>query len=371
MTRQRFVGLGLLVLVVAVTLAVTVLGVGRGAFPPSRVTVNGTIGSEKANFLDDEKVKALLLDRYGVTVNYRKAGSIVLVQEDVANSDFLWPSSQFARELFEQSRGTTVKSEIIFNSPIVMYAWKPIAEALRQQGVVTREGNADVIDLPRFVQLIDDERTWKDLGVPSLSRKVLVYTTDPTKSNSGLLFAGLLATTMNHGDLPTDSSIGTFLPHLQAFYARLGFMQDSSGYLFDQFLASGMGAYPIIVGYENQLIEYSIANPSSRDVLNNQITILYPRPSVWAAHTLISLNPNGDRLLTALKDPDIQKLAWENHGFRSGLLGVQNDPSASTVAGISSAVVEASPMPSAVVMNRIIEALRAGSAPPVTPSPSR
>ena len=364
MTLQRYVGLGLLALVVVVTIAVVQFGVGRGPARPPEIIVSGIIGSEKANFLDDDKVKAILHDRYGVTVNYRKAGSITLVQENLPGDDFLWPSSQFARELFEKSNGKTAKSEIVFSSPIVMYSWKPVSDALRQNGVVADQNSSAIIDLPKFVALIDSGKTWKDLGVPQLSRRVVVQTTNPTKSNSGLLFAGLLATTLSNGDVPTDATIGALLPKIQTFYGRLGFMQDSSGYLFEQFLVSGMGAYPIIVGYENQLIEYSLQNPDARAVLNSQVTILYPNPSVWAAHTAISLDAKGDRLLEALKDPELQKIAWESHGFRSGIQGVQNAP---PVAGISTSVVESSPMPSADVMERIIAALGpTGSAQPTT-----
>ena len=129
-----------------------------------------------------------------------------------------------------------------------------------------------------------------------------------------------------------------------------------------------MGAYPIVVGYENQLVEYSIQNPNARDLLNQQIVMLYPRPSVWATHTYIALNPKGERLLAALKDPEIQKIAWESHGFRSGLLGVQNDPRAVQVTGIATTPVEAVPMPSAPVMQQIIAALSDAGAVPVPPA---
>jgi hypothetical protein len=370
MKLRAYAGIILLIAVVLATIAIVQFGVGRLASRPTPITVFGTIGSEKANFLDDDKVKTILRDKYGLTVNYRAAGSISLVTEDLSNDDFLWPSSQFARELFEQTHGTQAKSEIVFSSPIVMYAWKPVTDGLREQGIVTLENGAYFLDLPKLLRVVEDGKSWKDVGVAALSRRVAVYTTDPTKSNSGLLFAGLLATTYNNGELPTETTVDQVLPRVQAYYARLGFLQASSGYLFEQFLVSGIGAYPIIVGYENQLVEYSLANPSARDVLNSQVTILYPRPNVWAAHTLISLNPKGDRLLEALKDPDLQKLAWESHGFRTGVLGIQNDPKVLQVAGVSSTIVESSPMPSAAVMERIISALGSTTSARVTPSPT-
>jgi len=89
------------------------------------------------------------------------------------------------------------------------------------------------------------------------------------------------------------------------------------------------------------------------------------RWSVKAAHTVIALDANGDRFLQALKDPELQKIAWESHGFRSGIQGVQN---ISPVAGISTSVIESSPRPSADVMERIIAALGPASAAHPTPT---
>jgi hypothetical protein len=34
----------------------------------------------------------------------------------------------------------------------------------------------------------------------------------------------------------------------------------------------------------------------------------------------------GKRLVTASKDDEIQAIAWEQHGLRSGLIGIENDP---------------------------------------------
>jgi hypothetical protein len=369
MSWRRYVGLGVLLAVVIVVVAITQLNLGQRIVPPPQITVVGTIGSEKANLLDDPKVKQILHDSYGITVDYRTAGSITLVEEDVSRDDFLWPSSQFARDLYEQNHGSSAKSETLFNSPLVLYAWKPVAQALADQGIASQESGVWYVNLPRLTQAVEAEKAWSDLGVGALNRKVLVYTTDPTKSNSGLLFAGLLATSMNGGEPPTDAALGPLLPRVQSFFTRQGFLQTSSGYLFDQFLVSGMGAYPIIVGYENQLIEYGVSNPNARDLLNQQITLLYPRPSMWATHTFIALNPKGERLLAALKDPAIQKLAWEGHGFRSGLLGAQNDPRAVQVTGVATTPAEAVPMPSAAVMQRIIATLSGPALPTPNSSP--
>jgi hypothetical protein len=104
------------------------------------VVVKGLVGGEKTGFLDDEKVKKILADRYGLSVESSKRGSIEMVSGDVAGNDFLWPSSQFAAQLFldHQAAGSqrVPKSETIFNSPIVFYSWNIVTDALTNQKII-------------------------------------------------------------------------------------------------------------------------------------------------------------------------------------------------------------------------------------------
>ena len=48
-------------------------------------------------------------------------------------------------------------------------------------------------------RIITEERSWKEIGLPELYGNVSIDTTDPAKSNSGNMFAGLLANTLNGG----------------------------------------------------------------------------------------------------------------------------------------------------------------------------
>lgn len=356
-TAARFIGLALLLLVAVSVVVVRQTGIGRGA--PAPIAVQGTIGSEKAMLLDDEEIRKILKDKYGLTVDYKRSGSLELVQGTAAGQDFLWPAGQYSRELYDRNGGRTLKAETTFNSPIVMYAWGPVTQALQQNGVAEQVDGTYYVDLPKLVGAIEAGRTWRDVGLPQLNGRLLVQSTDPAKSNSGNLFAALLANTLNGGEVVDDATVGNVTPQLRAFYRRLGYLNESSGFLFEQFLTTGMGSYPIIVGYENQLIEYSLAYPQYRDRLLKEVNILYPRPTVWASHTLLALTPGGVRLLEALQDPEIQRRAWERHGFRSGLIGVQNDPGVLQIAGIPRTTIQsAMPIPRASAMDRILQALQ-------------
>lgn len=335
-------------------------GAGGG---PSRAsgpaaTVVGAIGGEKSGLLKDPDVRKILAERYGLTVDATPQGSIEMVQGSTQGRDFLWPSSQIALELYRQKGGKSIKADVLFNSPMVFYAYRQVTEALTRAGIVRKVGEVYyIVDAPKLVHMINAGKQWKDVGLPQLYGRITVKSTDPTRSNSGNMFAGLLANLMNGGDVVDDTSVKKVLPDVKQFFARLGYMQGTSSELFNQFLQQGVGSYPMIAGYESQLIEFSLENAQYRDLLRKEITPLYPRPTVWSSHPLIALTEGGNRLLTALQDKEIQRLAWEHHGFRSGLIGVQNSTKVLQVAGVPETIENVIPMPSARVMDRIMKAV--------------
>lgn len=55
------------------------------------------------------------------------------------------------------------------------------------------------------------------------------------------------------------------------------------------------------------------------------VTVLYPNPTIFADHPVLALNANAERLITAMQDEQVQKLAWERFGFRSSTNASLND----------------------------------------------
>ncbi len=362
---QSFLGFGLLLVVIAAVAGFQILQ-GRRAGVET-VVVRGLIGSEKENFLNDPDVVRLLAER-GLDIDFQKVGSIEMVRGETTGQDFLWPSSQIAEAIYDQRPDAAGTSEIVFNSPIVLYAWRDVTTSLVAAGLAEQTGDVYRVErFPELIQRIEQRQPWSEIGVP-IYGPITIQTTDPTRSNSGLLFSGLLANVRNGGQVVDGTTITTVLPFIVDFYARLGFTETGSGDLFRQFLSTGMGAKPIIAGYENQLIEFSIANQEYRDLLRDEIDILYPAPTVTSSHPLIALTPNGERLLEAMRDPEIQRLAWEKHGFRSGLIGVENDPAVLDVVGVPATVDAIIPVPRPEVMQRIIDALEQRPEPAVPPA---
>ncbi len=327
-----------------------------------KVLLKGYVGGEKIGFLENEQVRSLLLRRYGIELDYYKAGSIEMVSEaPAADVDFLWPSSPVALEIFKMRFAQHLeKSEQVFNSPIVLYSWKLVAQALEGREIVSRMTNGYyTVDLPHLVELICKKTSWADVGLQVLYGNVAVITTDPTKSNSGNMFSGLLANMLNNGQVVDDAVLTNVLTSVIDIYARLGYLEHSSGDLFEQYLRTGVGAKPLIAGYENQIVEFSLAHRELWPAIKDDLCILYPIPTVWSAHPVMALKPRAKILIKALMDEDIQRIAWEQHGFRTGLIGVDNDPKVLNIAGIPDKIHKVIPMPAPGIMDRIIKAIAA------------
>jgi len=336
------------------------------ATPVQVVDVECVIGSEKSGFLSNEQVQEILAEDYGLNVSFRRMGSIEQAYVDPAGIDCLWPSNTSAAEIFEELNADlfangSASSEIIFNSPIVLYAWQPIANAMVDNGLVTSSNGRMETDTDTLVNLLvsEDKPSWEEFGVDDLFGSVNVVTTDPTRSNSGNMFYALMANILV-GDVATVSNIEAELPVIKAFYDGQGRLEESSGILFEQFISLGMGAYPAIANYESLLIELAINNPEQAQEINNQIQIIYPVPTVWSSHPMVALTDNGDRLLEALQDERLQNIAWEQHGFRSGLTGITNNVSVFNIPGLADNVTSVIPLPRSAALLRMLEFLEEG-----------
>jgi len=307
MNRKKSQAWGLIILVLVIIIVVVYSSYASSK--PKEVELTGLIGGEKIGLVEDPEVKDYLNKEYGLTLDYRKDGSFDMVKGDTSEQDYLFPSSQLALELFQQEGKSSTADDIIFNSPIVLYSRKPVVDALENEGVVYQKESVYYVDMPKLAQMMIDGTTWESIGLSELYGTVLVQTTDPNKSNSGNMFLGLLANALNNNQPVDEKTADEILPELKTIYQRIGYMQTSSADLFDQFLKQGVGAYPLIAGYENQLLEFSKEDPETYESLKDEIIILYPEPTVWSSHVYIALNEEAVKVgLEALKDPKVQEI---------------------------------------------------------------
>jgi hypothetical protein len=326
----------------------------------------GFAGGEKEGFLTNARVRSLLERRFGLVLDARRAGSVEMVRERTLldqKPQFLWPSSSV---LVEVARGSGVKisrDQVIFNSPIVLYSWDRIAEGLVKAGFAEPAGGPRyVADLSKLLKAIIVGESWAALGVADLFGRARVVSTDPNKSNSGFTFAGLCASLLS-GDVVMLDTLGRIDGDVATVFKRMGFKPPSSGKLFDDYIAGGAGSQPLIVGYENQLVEWVLqdaerwkrveANAPAKPV------ILYPRPTVFSAHPLISINREADDLIDALTNEAVLELAWEDHGFRGPLGSIGKARNPLLQSRLIDRIDAVLPMPDAPVMMALLDRLTA------------
>ena len=84
---------------------------------------------------------------------------------------------------------------------------------------------------------------------------------------------------------------------------------------------------------------------------------MYPTPTVWSSHEWIALDDKAVPVIDALKSDKVQKLAWEKHGFRTGVAGAENNTDVFGVNGVAENITQVVQMPDYAVMDQIINAL--------------
>lgn len=345
--------IGLIVVLAAIAAAVIYVTVGR----KTQVTaLNGYVGGEKIGFLEDQEVQDILRKDYHLSLEYSKAGSLDMVTADKEGKDFLWPSSQTALEYYKSEVGKPVRSETVFNTPIVIYTRKAVSDALQKEGTVYVQDGIYYVDLAKLIKLVEDGTSWKSIGLPQLYGNVTVSSTDPVKSNSGNMFAGLLANTLA-GGVATESNVDQYLPEIKQIFEKSGYMESSSADIFSEFLKMGIGSKPLVVGYESQLLEFSVEQPDIWKQVKDDIVMMYPVPTVWSSHVWIAMDDQAAGAVDALQDSTIQELAWKKHGFRTAVSGGSADNTAFPDIAVAPQVNQVGQMPNYKTMKKIIDAL--------------
>ena len=352
---------------VAGVLGLSLLNTAQNAIPVQTFDVFCYIGSEKDGFLSNPIVKEALAREFGINVQFTKMGSIdqaFLTGSQLKDIDCLWPSNTTAVEIFREkneslyNRGDA-KHEVIFNTPIVFYTWTPVLDELIQQGYVTQDSNGYYLTDTAVMMglIVDPPAKWNEVGADFLNGSFRIVTTDPVRSNSGNMFYGLFLNILNGGEVVTGNNVETFMPILKTYYDQQGLLEESSGILFDRFITLGVGATPLMANYESLIIEYSLQNQASLATIQDQVRVIYPQPTVWSSHPVIALSDGGKALIEALKAESIQKLAWEQHGFRSAVPGITNDPAIFSLTGIPQQITSVINLPNGDAMLKMIEAL--------------
>ena len=293
----------------------------------TRITCYG--GSEKEELINDPDVKRILADSYGVEVNFIPKGSYKQVQVPpdelrASKVDCLWPSSASAQAVFEGSGnskafGNDYEAASVLESPEVLYANKEAADGLQRAGIVAlRDGNYFIVDFRRLLEeYLLPGKSWSDLGVTLPAGPVLINSSDPATSNSGMTLAQLELATIASGNPYQPASVaqtGASLAKVKALIDAQGLMRTGSDSAFEQWVIQQTGG--LLAGYESQLLQW--VTTRNNGVFPAGIVTLYPEPTIFNDHPILSLTEAGKKLIPAMEDDAVQDIAWSRYGFRSG-----------------------------------------------------
>lgn len=323
--RGRKVSVVLGVILVGVVIAAIALGRGllpfgdgdeggtTGGSGGKLTQLHGVIGSEKRAYFEDPDVVARL-EELGYSVSVTTAGSRqIATTTDIAEQDFVFPSSAPAtQKVREQGSGYSV--DFPFFTPMAVASWKPIADLLVAEGVVSEQNGAYTLDVNKYMDLARSGKRWRDLGEAYPSpRNVQIRSTDIRTSNSAAMYLSLLAWEVAERDPERRDEVGFLIDEIAPFFTAQGYSEASSSGPFTDYLSQGMGAAPMVMVYEAQFLGEQM-RPNSR--IRDDMVLLHLSPTVLANHGIVGVSAGGKELGRLLSnDPQLQQLA-ARHGFR-------------------------------------------------------
>ena len=327
-------------------------------------TVYVATGGGKEDFLQDEDIKKILEKKYKLNVVYdtwsngktitkpliresvglgdqkivesiKHATDFEISSTGVSKYDALFTSDQRFydyyklapnKELGEADRYTVLEGGLTLNTPIVIYSWGEVVDALIKEKIVTEtDGVYYITDMDKLITYILEGKKWKDIGL-NLYGQINIASTDPVTSSPGATYYGLLLSILSEAQV-TNENVDKNLPKLKEFYIKSGYMNNTPADLFERYLKTGMGGEPMIVDYEKSIIDFANSSPDAFNQVKDDIRILYPTPTIWNSHCFAAFTENGKLLYSALNDPEIGQIAWEKYGFRTGITGGTYDVS--------------------------------------------
>ncbi len=358
-------------------------------------TVYVATGGGKEDFLNDEDVNKILRKKYKINavfdtwsngktitkpliresvglgsqniINRMSSGEeFTILSVGVSKYDALFTSDQRFydyyklspnKEAGESDRYTVLDGGLTLNTPIVIYSWKEVVDALINESIVTEtDGVYYITDMNKLIDYILEGKKWSDIGLGSLYGNINIASTDPVSSSPGATYYGLLLSILSGGQVTFDN-IENNLPKLKDFYIKSGYMNNTPADLFERYLKTGMGGEPMIVDYEKSMIDFANSSPDAFNQVKDDIRILYPTPTIWNSHCFTVFTDKGAKLYEALNDKEIGQIAWEKYGFRTGVTGGTYDVS-SIGLGVPQTITSTVTSLKMDTYNRLIEYLK-------------
>ena len=353
MNKKQIIGIVIFVLIIVGVIGYKLLSNGGEIVDSNAKTIYVATGGGKEDFLADERVNQIFRKKYKVSPVFDswsngKTVKLPLIRESVglgngdatgltirsegaSKYDALFTSDQRFYDYYrlspnteagEADRYAVLEGSLTLNTPIVIYSWGPIVDALIKEQIVTKgeDGVYYITDMVKLMNYILEGKKWSDIGLPNLYGTINISSTDPVTSSPGATYYGLLLAILSENHI-TDENLEGNLAKLKEFYLKSGYMNNTPADLFESYLKTGMGGRPMIVDYEKSIIDFANSNPTGFESVKNDIRVLYPSPTIWNSHCLTIFTEEGKKLYEAMNDEEIQQIAFNKYGFRTGITG--------------------------------------------------
>lgn len=393
MDKKKIIGISIFIFLILLIVGINTLSNDKGF--TNLKTVYVATGGGKEDFLADEEVLKILKKKYKLnvifdtwsngktitkplireSVNLGNESIIKRIQNNedisintsgVSKYDALFTSDQRFYDYYklspnksegEADRYRVLNGGLTLNTPIVIYSWGEVVDALEKEKIVTqKDGVYYITDMPKLLNYILTGKKWSDIGLKQLYGNINVASTDPVTSSPGATYYGLLLSIMCESSI-NSKNLQTNLPKLKEFYEKSGYMNNTPADLFEKYLKTGMGGEPMIVDYEKSIIEFANSNPEGFEQVKKDIRILYPTPTIWNSHCIATFDENGNQFYQAFEDKEIQQVAWSEYGFRTGITGGNYDVSGLEI-GIPQNITSTVTSLKMDVYNQLIEYLK-------------
>lgn len=281
--------------------------------------VSGIITSEKETFLTDPDFVKLLAANGFVMNNQRWTSDQILAVKDKAGfgkySDFVFPSSNQVSDKVKQSFKGAQATTILY-SPMVIATRTPIVNILDANGFLIQKGSYKALDMNKFLPAMEQKTKWSSLKQNtdySVNKNILISTSDSRRSGSSKMFISLSSYILNGNEvIQSQGAAQNVIPKIKNLMSAQGYRESSSADLFNDYVSVGMGKAPMIFVYESQMVELAVKNGGLKD----QMQILYPSPTIFSKHVMVSLSPNGEKLMNFLANNENVKKIAAKYGFR-------------------------------------------------------
>ena len=253
--NKKIIGVSIFILLIGVIVGIKYFSGNKDVLNSNLTTIYVATGGGKEDFISDKEVSKLLAKKYKIQVVYdnwsngktitkpliresvnlgnndvitkiKNGENITINSDNVSKYDALFTSDQRFYDYYklspdktknESDRYYVLDGGLTLNTPIVIYSWKEVVNALIKEEIVTNENGVYYItDMNKLIEYILAGKKWKDIGLTDLYGNINIASTDPVSSSPGATYYGLLLSILSGGEI-NDQTLETNLKKLKIF----------------------------------------------------------------------------------------------------------------------------------------------------------